>query len=128
MLVPVLIVLFILVASLLALADWIARGLLRPRRRPLTRTPRDYGLEYDEVAFRSTDGLTLRGWWMPAEAGAGPAPAVVLLHPLFGNRQGSAAAPEIVRAAGPRIIGRSVVEGIEWLGPSHRGRHLPGCG
>ena len=30
-------------------------------------SPKDYGLQYEEVEFQSTDnsGLTLRGWWIP---------------------------------------------------------------
>lgn len=31
-----------------------------------TRSPAEYGLAYEEVAFRARDGLTLRGWWIPA--------------------------------------------------------------
>jgi alpha-beta hydrolase superfamily lysophospholipase len=63
---------------------------LYPARRPLAGTPRLAGLDYFDVTFPSSDGLTLRGWWLPAEAPVEAAPVVVLLHPLFGNRLGSA--------------------------------------
>jgi len=31
-----------------------------------TRSPAEYGLAFDEVAFPARDGVTLRGWWIPA--------------------------------------------------------------
>src|SRR5512135_2699529 len=37
-----------------------------------TRSPAEYGLALDEVAFPARDGLTLRGWWIPAA----PAPTL----------------------------------------------------
>ncbi len=84
-------VFLLLCLGLLALAYRVSGLLLYARRQPLARTPADYGLAYEEVAFQSPDGLTLKGWWVPAygdvssEAGNR---AVVLLHPMFGNRHG----------------------------------------
>ena len=90
-LVPVIGVSLLVVLLALALADWLARQLLYPPRQPLTGTPGDYGLDFQSVAFPSADGLALTGWWIPAEplAGQSQAPVVLLLHPLFGNRQGN---------------------------------------
>jgi alpha/beta superfamily hydrolase len=73
--------------SILTLSDWIAHRLLHPRRQPATRSPESYGLKFEPVDFSSTDGLLLKGWWIPAAPGA-PARSVILLHPMFGNRQG----------------------------------------
>lgn len=48
------------------------------RRTPDVRTdPADYGLSYEEVAFQSRDGLTLRGWFIPAEK---PSGTIVFCH------------------------------------------------
>jgi alpha-beta hydrolase superfamily lysophospholipase len=41
-----------------------------------TDTPADLGLEYREVEFAATDGVTLSGWYIPSRNGA----AVVLAH------------------------------------------------
>jgi fermentation-respiration switch protein FrsA (DUF1100 family) len=30
------------------------------------KTPHDFGMSYEDVEFPSTDGLRLKGWWMPA--------------------------------------------------------------
>ena len=84
-------VLALLLLALLALAYRISGLLLYPPRQPVTRTPGDYDLEYEEVAFQSRDGLALKGWWIPASRApgmTGPSPTVLLLHPMFGNRQG----------------------------------------
>ena len=86
-----LVVLCLLCLALLGLAYWISGRLLYPRPHPVTCTPVDYGLAYEEVAFQSSDGLLLKGWWIPAGGAArleGQSPAVVLLHPLFCNRHG----------------------------------------
>ena len=37
-----------------------------PNRRTPTSTPAKYGLPYEEVAFKTEDGLTIRGWFVPA--------------------------------------------------------------
>ncbi len=54
--------------ALLGLAYWLSGRLLYPGRQPITHSPADYGLPYEDVAFQSRDGLTLRGWWIPADA------------------------------------------------------------
>jgi uncharacterized protein len=42
-----------------------------------THTPTEYGLHYEAVEFKATDGLRLRGVWIPAP---GSDKAVVILH------------------------------------------------
>jgi len=38
-----------------------------PRRRSPEATPASVGLAYGEIDFRSTDGVRLSAWWVPAE-------------------------------------------------------------
>ncbi|MBC8264574.1 MAG: alpha/beta fold hydrolase [Anaerolineales bacterium] len=53
------------------------------RHTPNTRTdPADYGLSYEKVAFQSRDGLTLRGWFIPAEK---PRGSIVFCHGHAGS-------------------------------------------
>jgi pimeloyl-ACP methyl ester carboxylesterase len=60
------------------------------QRQPITRTPADAGLAYQDVEFNATDGLRVRGWFVPArEAGGGPLPAVVFVHGWLWNRVGN---------------------------------------
>lgn len=81
----------LILLAFLASGWWISGLLLHPPRQPITRTPADCGLDYEDVAFSSLDGLALKGWWLPAEPPPSPgdrALTVILLHPLFGNRGG----------------------------------------
>lgn len=57
--------------ALTTLGAWqIARKMVAPGR-PITKffTPWDLNLPYEDVEFRTPDGLTLRGWWL-AQPGA----------------------------------------------------------
>ena len=49
-------------------------------------SPKDYGLQYEEVEFQSIDnsGLTLRGWWIPNDSKN----TIIYLHGIDSNRAG----------------------------------------
>lgn len=62
------------------------------QRQPITRSPADVGLDYEEVSFNAIDGVQIQGWFVPAEgSGAGPGPAVVFVHGWLWNRVGNVA-------------------------------------
>ena len=44
--------------------------------------PQDLGAAYEEVSFQTSDGLTLRGWYVPSKNGA----AVAVMHGSGGSR------------------------------------------
>jgi pimeloyl-ACP methyl ester carboxylesterase len=68
-----------------------------PGRTPLDgTTPRDRGLAYEDAAFTTPDGLTLRGWYVPGTNGA----AVILVHGLYGNRTQLLPVAEVLHAHG----------------------------
>lgn len=48
-----------------------------PKRMPIKETPAQFGLRWEEVAFRTEDGLSLRGWYIPA---ARPTPHTMLVY------------------------------------------------
>jgi alpha-beta hydrolase superfamily lysophospholipase len=50
-----------------------------PTPRPPQWTPTDLGMAFAEVAVPTTDGLTLPGWFVPAEGGE-EGPGVALVH------------------------------------------------
>lgn len=51
-------------------------------RRPMTATPADYGLPYEDVTVMTADGLHLVGWYLPSHNRA----AVIVLHGFRGDR------------------------------------------
>ncbi|MBN1316652.1 MAG: hypothetical protein JXA42_14335 [Anaerolineales bacterium] len=64
---------------------------LRSRRQPIVRTPQEFGLAYEDIEFKSVDGLTIQGWFIPAGpagSGEGPDKVIIQTHPMFFNRHG----------------------------------------
>lgn len=71
------------VVGLVVGVSWLqADAFLHPRRHLPAETPADRGLDYHNVAFPATDGLTLRGWYLPSQNGA----AVIVGHGIGGHR------------------------------------------
>src|SRR5258705_7779151 len=66
--------------------------MLKAARNPILRTPASVGLEFSDVAFKATDGVDIRGWFIPAK-GAGkqapPGPVVLFVHGWLWNRIGN---------------------------------------
>jgi dipeptidyl aminopeptidase/acylaminoacyl peptidase len=54
-------------------------------RRPLTIRPEDFGLSYEKVQFKTADGLTLAGWFIPAKA---PTDRTLVLCHGWGTNKG----------------------------------------
>jgi hypothetical protein len=87
-------------ASSATLASWVtARRITSPGpREKRFVTPWELGISYEEVAFRTKDGLLLRGWWLIAHPYIREVSSVVIVrksanvscpfHPagLSGNR------------------------------------------
>jgi fermentation-respiration switch protein FrsA (DUF1100 family) len=70
------------VVLVLGLAWWQTDAFLHPGRHLPAETPADRGLEYRDVEFSSTDGITLRGWYLPSENGA----AIIVGHGIGAPR------------------------------------------
>ena len=60
-------------------------------RLPLTRTPAEAGLAFEDVSFTSTDDVELKGWFVPADDTGKPAPTVLFVHGWLWNRMGNVA-------------------------------------
>jgi len=84
------IIVFALLVAISIVISVIFSGIvLHSMRQPIVTTPEKYGLEYEDVAFKSTDGLTLKGWFIPAEPEDDkPDKVVILTHPFPFNRHG----------------------------------------
>lgn len=72
------------VLALWLMASFVAeRATLHPLRRALGPTPAALGMSYSDVSFKTSDGLTLRGWWIPGTKDQ----TVVMVHGLSSNRR-----------------------------------------
>ena len=78
------------VGRLGALANLLTNTMVSGRRQPFWRSPAELGLEAEAVNFQASDGVTLRGWFIPRDGNNGtPAPAVVFVHGWPWNRMGN---------------------------------------
>lgn len=70
-----------------------------PAPRPPQLTPADLGMPFEEVAVPTTDGLTLPGWFIPADGGR-VGPGVALVHGWESARDRLLPMVQFLRAAG----------------------------
>jgi alpha/beta superfamily hydrolase len=79
---------FALLASLsvvfLSVSFVFSSLILHSHRQPIVRLPDDYGLDFEHVDFRSTDGLNLKGWFISGKTEK----TVIITHPFPFNRHG----------------------------------------
>src|SRR5258706_11093081 len=77
------------VAFILGWAPWFLAGVVTtrkfqfPDRENAGLTPKSFELPFEDVAFQSSDGVPLKGWWVPAKDAKG---SVVLVHGLNRSR------------------------------------------
>lgn len=71
----------------LATLKAVARGYVSidGQRAPILETPKDYGMEYEDVTFTADDGIKLAAWFIPAE---GSNKLIICNHPATLNRYG----------------------------------------
>jgi len=68
----------------------LTKLMLLSRREPVSRTPAEVGLKYEPVAFPASDGVGIKGWFVPAD-GEGAKPTVIFVHGWMWNRLGNVA-------------------------------------
>jgi hypothetical protein len=64
----------------------MAKFFSKIERNPVTRTPKELNLEFENVSFKSLDGLNLKGWYIPS---SGSNKLVVFNHFMLGNKAGA---------------------------------------
>jgi pimeloyl-ACP methyl ester carboxylesterase len=97
----ILLVLIGLGLALVALAARGARQLIYPLHRRAGATPADYGLAFEPVAFHTRDGLTLRGWFIPAAASMR---ALIFCHGYSGDCSPDLIHALLLRGAGYNLL------------------------
>ncbi len=79
---PLSFILALLVAFLI-IAGWRESQYIIQRRQPdKPDSPARYGLQFEEVEFKSRDGITLRGWFIPASEAKG---TIIFCHGHAGS-------------------------------------------
>ena len=63
---------------LIIISLWGFYSSIRPPKIVSSLTPRDLKMDYEDVSFRTADGLTLRGWYIPSAKKT--AKTLILLH------------------------------------------------
>jgi len=83
----IILIIITLVVVVLVVSTVFSGIVIHSRRQPIVRTPEEYGLTYEDVEFKSTDGLNIRGWFIAAESGITDK-LILLTHPMPMNRHG----------------------------------------
>jgi uncharacterized protein len=70
-----------LVAVILIASFFSARLIVRPGRTRVWSTPKEVGIDYEDVTFPAQDGVRLAGWFLRAPSRVSrPAPTIILIH------------------------------------------------
>jgi alpha/beta superfamily hydrolase len=81
----IVIIVLVVLGLLYAAICFMFSGLLvHSHRQPVIRNPKDYGMPYEDIAFKSTDGLNLKGWYIPGKSQG----LIIITHPFPFNRHG----------------------------------------
>lgn len=95
------IVVFLLVTYIIFSPIYSAYLFTHPPKIKISfRTPKDWGVEYEELALPTADGLVLDGWYVPSRNGG----AVMLWHGHSANRLGVAFHAETLIQAGFGVL------------------------
>ena len=64
----IVIALIVLAALYLISCYFIAGTIIHLNRQPVPKNPKDYGMDFENVEYKATDGVTLRGWLIPGSS------------------------------------------------------------
>ena len=78
----------------------VADGITKLERVPLVPAADTVSKSHEDVSFRATDGLLLKGWWFPAAAST---KAVVFVHGRGQNRIISSFHPDKIAPISSRV-------------------------
>jgi len=94
---PLLLLLILLGAYMV---DYYAKALTTAGSWPITGTPADIGIAYEEVTLITSDGLKISGWYLPGNKPYG----VVVVHGIWANKQAVLPIATILSEAGYQVL------------------------
>jgi uncharacterized protein len=62
----------------------LVSAMKNPPRSPILRSPADDGLAYSDIFFPAMDGVTIEGWFIPADSDR----LIIANHPIWASRYG----------------------------------------
>jgi pimeloyl-ACP methyl ester carboxylesterase len=69
---------------ILVIAIYFSYSLLYPMNHPITETPSDYDMEFEDISFKTEDNITLKGWLVTANSNN----LIIMVHPGYFSRVG----------------------------------------
>jgi pimeloyl-ACP methyl ester carboxylesterase len=64
----IVVLLSLVVLGVLAVCYFLARSLIKLDRQPVPKTPKDYGMDFQNIDFKAADGVDIKGWLIPAKS------------------------------------------------------------
>lgn len=80
--------------------DYYAKALTTAGSWPITGTPADVGLAYEDVTLVTVDGLKISGWYMPGTQ----LNAIIIVHGIWANKQAIMPAAIMLAEAGYHVL------------------------
>jgi len=74
----------VIVAGVYLIAYIAAYKSLHMPRQQFLKTPKDYGMQYGDIEFTTSDGVLIKGWWIPGSSNA----VIIASHGYSANRAG----------------------------------------
>ncbi len=85
----------------MVMASTAATAFTIPLKRSICcETPSNFGAWYENMSFKTANGLTLSGWYIPSKNGA----AVILIHAYYGDRRQSLPVAEMLSKHGFGVL------------------------
>lgn len=75
-----------------------------PPRYDYSALPSQFGVKFENVQFEAEDGVMLRGWFVPASAGAADGMTVIVCHGLGANKSDFTALAAYLSGAGFHVL------------------------
>ena len=61
----VIIVLVVIALIYLFISYFISSTIIHLNRQPVPKNPRDYGMDFENIEYKTSDGVTIKGWLIP---------------------------------------------------------------
>jgi fermentation-respiration switch protein FrsA (DUF1100 family) len=80
--------------------DYYAKALTKAGSWPITGTPVDMGLVYEDVTLTTSDGLKISGWYIPGQKSE----AIIVVYGIWANKQAILPAVVMLAEAGYHVL------------------------